>query len=179
MTKTIWVTFKFEWKFCKRWMAEKVCATCFPFLGDAIYYSKGRLACSAALCWTSFMERSYTLQQQNVKISKPKFEEDNMLPKVENINIWLVKYSHGKAISMITVKFLLQQMKFHILKFRNFLPFSSVRANLISIREECMGSWVNFLSWTVMEGEKIGGISYPITFQDVSRNSKIGILSAS
>ena len=72
-------------------MAEKVCATYFPFLGDAIYYSKGRLACSAALCWTSFMERSYTLQQQNVKISTSKFEEDNMLPKVENINIWLVK----------------------------------------------------------------------------------------
>ena len=80
---------------------------------------------------------------------------------------------------MITVEFLLQQMKFHLLKFQNFLTFSSVKANLISIREECMGSWVNVLPWTVMEGEKIGGISYHITFSDVSSNSIIGILSAS
>ena len=45
---------------------------------------------------------------------------------------------------------------------------------MISIRVECMRSWVNFLS--VMEGEKIGGISYHITFPELSKNSEIGIL---
>ena len=45
---------------------------------------------------------------------------------------------------------------------------------MISIKVECMGSWVNFLS--VMEREKIGGISYNINFPDLSKNSEIGIL---